>query len=262
MKYPFLGPLGQRSADLLGLSMRGAASISHFPEEVHNECFEQIADAMSNPHKPIQTPVKLYIFMCNQYCTSHFIERDYDQIRKNTAQYKININDDDYLPENERVHVELPKKEPFKKNQQQQTSVSAPRKPLASTLEKAKYLFPFSPPDRSKVCDITECIKLDGYIAAGIHGPAFSSVDAMHAFTEKANLRINEMIVNGEKYTLDLISMIDRMNIFIDWTIERHKDLRHIQDITSPDDAKQDALKAISEFTPKLLKPFSQNKSA
>lgn len=259
MKYPFLEANGQRSADFLGLTIAGAIRIACYDEQTHVHAFDSIAHNMRMKRGEITDTIRYYSYICNDYCRAHFLDPDYSVINKLAMQFKISPEDELYLPKEQRVKVDIPVEEVgYKKCNAKQESNPGPRKPLPSTLHMSKHLFPFSPKDRSKMDDIAEVIKLVGYIAAGIHGPVFSSQDALQSFMAKAQLKINEMIERREKYILDLVSMIAVVDDFIEWTITKHNALPHIKKISSVEDAKLKAHTAIAEFAPKLLKPFRE----
>ena len=106
MIYPFLEPQGQRVADYLGLSMRGAATISPYPEQAHRKCFEGITRAMTKGN--IESPIKLYIYLCSKYCRENSIETNVSLVNKYMMLHNISNDSDDYLPIGERVKVEVP----------------------------------------------------------------------------------------------------------------------------------------------------------
>ena len=257
MKYPFLEQHGQRSADFLGLTIAGAIKIAPYPEECHFEAFNNYVSAERVKKVTIKDPIKFYIYLCNEHCKSHFIDPDFRLLTHLAGQHNVDAESEVYLPKEQRVKVEIPKEETGYKKHKQEGPIG-PRKPLPSTLLLSKNLFPFSPQDRSKIDDIAEAIKFVGYMAAGINGSIYSAQDAMQSFMAKANLKINEMIERNEKYTLDLLTLINTVDDFIEWTIMKHNALPHIKKISSPEDAKLKAHQAIAEFAPKLLKPFRE----
>lgn len=258
MKYPFLGPLGQRSADLLGLSMAGALKIAPYDEHTHAISFDSYISSPIVKKHEVKDALRFYIHLCNDHCKNNYLDPDFSVINKVAMQYNIDGSGPIYLPENERVKVAMPVEETFKKkgNQQQNTNPYN-RKPLPSSLLLSKSKFEFSPKDYSKLDHIADAIKLVGYVSAGIHGPINLSLNTIESFMADAQLKISDMIFKGEKYTLDLPTIISEMDTFIEWTIEKHSYHPYIQAISSPEDAKQQAHQAIAEFIPKILKPFS-----
>jgi hypothetical protein len=266
MKYPFLGPNGQKSADLLGLSMRGAVAICQFPEEVHGECFDQMASAMSNTKKPIQTPVKLYIYLCNQYCISHFIERDHSLIAKYTAQYNINLSEDDYLPVNERVKVALPIEDLFSRRKDGSKGQQQPRK-INPTPWPTPKLYKFSAPGVNRnFDDIAEAIQAKAYVAAGLEGLIVINLGGkqftFETFEQCALLKIAEMLVAKQKYVLDIPKLFARVDEMIEYTITvSHQDRDYIKDL-NVEEAQAKAHQAIAEYAPKLLRYFNETKPA
>lgn len=256
MKYPFLEASGQRSADMLGLTTAGAIKIACYDEDTHAHAFTscmQTAKFRRGEIKDKDT-IKYYCAICNEYCRTRFIDIDYAVINRLAMQFKISPEDELHLPENLRIKVEVPQDEhPWKHKQEH---ASGPRKPLPPTLLLSKKVFEYSPPNRDKVDDIAEAIKIVGYIAAGIHGSVFNAQEALQSFMSKAQLKIDGMIANNEKYNFDLLGLLKAVDEFIEWTIAKHNALPHIKKIVSVEDAQLKAHMAIAEFAPKLLKPF------
>jgi hypothetical protein len=241
---------------MLGLTIAGAIKIAIYDDEIHGKTLEAYLHSTPVKRNEVKDRLKFYIYLANDYCRSNFVEPDYSIINKLAMQFKISPENELYLPENLRVKVEIPHDEPSYKKKQE--AAPGPRKPLPPTFLLSKKVFEFSPADRSKTDDIAEAIKFVGYMAAGIHGSVFNAQDAMQSFMSKAQLKIDEMLEKGQKYTLDLVTMINTVDEFIEWTITKHNALPHIKKISSAEDAKLKAHQAIAEFAPKLLKPFRE----
>jgi hypothetical protein len=61
---------------------------------------------------------------------------------------------------------------------------------------------------------------------------------------------------HDEHYKLDLAAIISQVDKFIEYTLEVHKDLPFIKQISCAEDAKIKAHEAIAQFVPVLLRPF------
>jgi hypothetical protein len=250
MKHSFLDKHGQKAADYLGLSTAGAVKVAPYSEDCHQEAFESYIAAEHRKKIAIKDPLKFYIYLCNDYCRSHFIDPDYPTLTKLANQHNIDATTEVYLPPEQRVKVVIPAEE-HKKTKPYEGN---PYRPVTHPWKKSAHEFPFSP--REPLDDIAEAIKFVGYVAAGIQAVEPSTIPTWSCFAKRAALVIDGLVARNEKYHLDLAAIIDQTDKFIAYTLLEHKDLPHIKKISSVEDATFNAHTAIAGFVPVLLKPF------
>jgi hypothetical protein len=257
MKHSFLDKYGQKAADYLGLSTAGAIKVAPYSEDCHQEAFDSYISAEYRKKIAIKDPLKFYIYLCNDYCRSHFIDPDYPALTKLANQHNIDATTEVYLPPEQRVKMVIPTEDPKKKNPRTHRDGSYegnPYRPVTHPWKKSVDEFPFSP--RKPLDDIAEAIKFVGYVAAGIQAVEPSTIPTWDCFAKRAALVIDGLVARNEKYHLDLAAIIEQIDKFIAYTMEMHKDLPHIKKISSVEDATFNAHTAIAGFVPVLLKPF------
>jgi hypothetical protein len=260
MKYPFLKAAAQLSADMLGLSLAGALKIAAYDEETHHAAFESYMNSTVAKQGEIKDPLRFYIYLANDHCRSNYLDPDFKILNQLSTQYKINHEDDLYLPLDQRVKIELPAQDYKTKDKKKKTEETSPYRPATHPWKKPNNAFKFGPTEPRKLDDIAEAIKLVGYMASGIQGPVIRNLPTADCFAKRASIVIEELITKNEKYHLDIVGILHQIDKFIDYSLIKHRDLAHIREISSSEDAKLKARQAIAEFVPVLLKPFREKR--
>ncbi len=242
MKYPFLGKYGQQSGDYLGLTMAGAVKLSPYSEGCHKD---SLAGYISAEKKTaVKEPIRFYTYVCNNYCKKHRIDPNYPALARLSARLGIERDALIYLPVEERV-------------KEKKLSTKPPYREAAHVYKKSKREFQYRP--QEKLDDIGEAIKQAAFIASGIQAPVLLPLSD-NCFEKRAAILVGELVLEHKRYALDLATIVQQVDDYIDYACKNFSTMPHIKDISSAENAKLEAHKAIAKFTPIVLKPFSEKR--
>jgi hypothetical protein len=248
MKYPFLGLYGQRAGDYLGLTLAGAVKIAPYTEE----CLEKALDAyaLAAQKAAIRDPLRFYIFLCNDFCKKQQLDPDYPAMTRLASANNIDVSDEVYVPQEERVKIELR----IPKVSKNKPGEGNPYRPITHPWKKSAHEFPFS---AKRIDDpILDAIKIVGYIGAGIQGPMLGVLPSWQCFLKDAQIQITNLIKEQQGYHLDIPQVLEQTDAYITYVFEKWQDLPHIKEIGSLEETLEKAHQAIAVFVPTLMQPF------
>jgi hypothetical protein len=230
----FLGPIGQKVSNYLGLTAAGAVKLVPYTEECHGDSLKKYVQAEKK--MTVKDPIKFYIYLCSSFCKKNSISPDTSSLYRVASHYAINTAAPLYLPPEER----------------RDSGRNIPLKEAHNTFQFNKY---------GEFDDIAEAIKIHAYNAAGIKGDGSSLLPDQSCFAERAQLRINEYIEKHISYKLDLATIMDQIDKFIEYTLYTYQNTSHIKEISSVEDAILKAQQDVAEYVPVLLRPFIEQKA-
>jgi hypothetical protein len=221
MLHDFLGEEAQIAATYFNLTEYGATCISPYPDEWHSLLLKQYKTCKAVRTKTVTDPLRLYMYMLKEYAKSQGITVDHTIKYDLMAKLKATGSEEFYLPEDQR---EKPK----------------PKK--VREWPKGRTAFKFSPENRV-LDDIAEAIKLVGYLAAGINGDPVHGLPHLENFLGIAKDKIKE----NPGYVLDLVKIMDEVNKFIEYSIQKYYPAESVEL------AQKKAAATILSFIPTLI---------